>query len=218
MYVDKKKKIAGQPSIMVRDFFKKVDDHSFRLSALIKGFQTTPRIGCNILKKLHEANYIKESKYSTATLKEWELTSQGRRVALASAAKPLLRKTADKKINEFMERVKLVNSTPDYLFKVKKVILFGSYLSNKNKINDIDIAIELGRKISDKKKFEERCKQSIKEAEQNGRVFKLFFDKLCWPEDKVKLFLKSHSRALSLHPIDDGVLKRIRRKKVVFEE
>ena len=84
----------------------------------------------------------------------WEVTNKGRTLALASAAQPILRKTAERKISELLERVKIINTSPRYLFEVTKVIVFGSYLTEKQKINDIDIAVTLERKEADNNKFE----------------------------------------------------------------
>lgn len=92
--------------------------------------------------ELERESYIKKAgRFRDEQL--WGNTIKGNALALASAAKPILRSTAERKINEFLERVKEVNRNDYYLYKIKKVVVFGSYLSDAEKLGDIDLAIEI---------------------------------------------------------------------------
>ena len=96
-------------------------------------------------------------------------------------------------------------------------MVFGSYLSEQNKINDIDIGVALARKTTDIAVFEEMLEQCIRQAEQDGRYFSTHVEPIFWPEREIQLFLKSRSRSISLHPLNDGVIKSAV-QKVLFEK
>jgi len=103
----------------------------------------------------------------------------------------LLRKVGDSsvqsefiKLREFMERVREVNVNPHYLYKVKEVVLFGSYLTLRERINDIDVAVEVGPKYGAAEQ-EERNGRRRREAIDQGKHFSHFIDEMFWPEIEV---------------------------------
>jgi predicted nucleotidyltransferase len=114
-----------------------------------------------------------------------------------------------------MDRVRQVNSDSSYLVKVQKVLVFGSYLTDAIRINDIDVAVELTWKenhpmvLNEEDKAQLALNLSIM-AEDKGKKFSSFLDRLEWPEHEVRLFLKSRSRTLSIHSIHDEILNRVK--------
>jgi len=62
-----------------------------------------------------------------------------------------------------------------------------------------------------------RLLKRIDEALYTGRAFSNFAEQLFWPQTEVKQFLKSRSRSISLHSMEDGVLEQCE-SKVIFEE
>jgi predicted nucleotidyltransferase len=202
MRIDKESLIAGQPAIKVRELLKRGDGYC-GVSLTMNILDISKRKALEVIDILKKEGYLEEKKLSDGT-SSFELTIKGNALALSSAAKPLLRKTADKKLAEFMERVHQVNNEDRFLYKVDEVVLFGSYLSDKERINDIDIAISLSQKEKDPDKHMSLCKKHVKDAEENGRSFYMFLDELFWPSNEVWLFLKSHSRSISLHPIEQN--------------
>ncbi len=215
MRIDKKQKIAGISAITVRDFLAKVKDRLFTGSDASRFLKTDDQTVTAILAELHSCEYIELYDLKTETV--WEVTTAGRTFSMASAAKPILRKTANKKIQEFLDRVEIVNSSNHYIYEVVKVVVFGSYLSEQDKINDIDIGVALERKTTDRAVFEEMFEQCIQQAEHDGRYFGTHVERMFWPEREIQLFLKSRSRSISLHPLNDGVIKSAV-QKVLFEK
>ena len=71
------------------------------------------------------------------------VTLLGSTFSLASAALPLRHATAERRLAEFLDRVRAVNANDGFFYRVHKVILFGSYLTDRKRINDIDVAVEL---------------------------------------------------------------------------
>jgi predicted nucleotidyltransferase len=104
--------------------------------------------------------------------------------------------------------VRSANASKVYLFTVRRVLVFGSYLSDREQINDIDVAVELVDKIAEPDKRVEAYEKKAREAHRAGRHFGTYLAELSWARDEVLLFLKSRSRSISLHSIDDAILKQ----------
>ena len=213
MYIDPKLEVEKISILKIRDFCKKVGD-LFGLDYICLRLKITKPKARKIINYLLDECYI-EPADSYDNKQYWKLSNKGGTFALSSSAKPILRSTAERKVKEFLERVKIVNNDEYYLYKVTKVILFGSFLTHVEKLNDVDLAIELKRKNPDKEIQSQLEIQRAIEAEQKGRRFSTLLDKLCWAETEVQLFLKSKSRAISLHLASDPVLG-LADKKVIY--
>jgi hypothetical protein len=75
------------------------------------------------------------------------------------------------------------------------VAVFGSYLTTRDRINDLDIAILLKPKIEG----EELSRTIMNKAKEAGRRFNSFVDMIGWPEIETWRFLKRRSRTIELH-------------------
>jgi predicted nucleotidyltransferase len=103
-----------------------------------------------------------------------------------------------------IDSAKQVTQKRAYLYKVTKIGIFGSYLSNQELINDIDIAIVLEPKEKNFEKHEALIWEKVAKAKKRGRKFANFAEELFWPQIEILNYLKSRSRALSLHSISSG--------------
>jgi len=221
MRIDPKEKIAEVPILEVRKLLKGVDNESdWGMNRVTSLLDLSPQKANRLLQELERRGYIERGEIYTRE-QFWRKTLKGSTLGLASAAKSVTRKTANRIYFEFMERVKQVNNDPCFLMKVKKVVVFGSYLGDSPKLNDIDIAVELDWKEDHPRFVGEERPQAVldyvHEAQKKGKHFNTFIDQISWPEDEVKLYLKSRSRTLSLHPINDKILDIVE-SKVVFSE
>jgi predicted nucleotidyltransferase len=145
----------------------------------------------------------------------YELTDQGTRLAQASAAAPLRRATAERKLREFMARVEQVNQSEEFAYRVKRVVLFGSYLTDAERVNDIDLAVELAPRWDgfdvgiQYQKEQERVRLAPRHRTRNALAIQQ------WPWREVLHFLKARSRAFSFHDIRDPILHGIA-KRVLY--
>lgn len=97
-----------------------------------------------------------------------------------------------------MDRVHFVNSPAcDFLFWIEEVVLFGSMLTQQERVNDVDLCVRMERKI-DGDAFSKAADRRSQLARQNGRSFRNMLDELYWAEHEVRLYLKNRSRAISL--------------------
>lgn len=221
MRIDSKAKIAEVPILEVRKLLRYVGHETEWEKGLVVSFlKIPPKKADRLLQELKRSGYI-EPGTLLRRQQLWRKTLKGSTLGLASAAKAVTRKTADRVFSEFMDRVKKINSDPSFLMKVKKVVVFGSYLADAQKVNDIDVAVKLSWKEEHPKVLNKHkghvALDLAREAEKKGRAFGTFIDRLCWPEHEVKLYLKSGSRTLSIHPIGDKILGRVEHK-VVFSK
>lgn len=134
----------------------------------------------------------------------YKLTLKGNALCVAKCIPPINREKADKIFKEFMKRVEEVNNDDYYLFRISKLYLFGSYLNPNNPdYGDIDIIFDLERKIKDNETFTNLNSNLVYEAQNNGRYFSSFFDKIYYSQYLVLLKLKNKNRYISLHYINE---------------
>ena len=124
-------------------------------------------------------------------------TIQGNALALAKAGKPVSRTSADRVLQEFLDRVKIVNQRSDLAYGVASVVVFGSYFTVRTTLNDLDIGVELTKKGENEATDEKLQEESMARAFANGRRFGNLVEELFWPRREVLLILKNRSRTIS---------------------
>ncbi len=214
--IDPNEDFAGKPMIRVRDFLRSISDTEvWGIERVEYGLELERSEAIRMISRLLEVGYIEERPGTDETY--YDLTPKGNAFRMASAALPIHRTTADKRLKEFLERVEEIRDDPHYIFKVKKVLVFGSYLDkNRDRINDIDLAIEVVRKETDLEKHNELRMARIVKAHKEGKRFRNIIEEQWWPEIEVRMYLKSGKRSLSIHDIEDGILA-ITKNEVLYE-
>lgn len=206
MQISPKQQIADLPAVVLRNTLRHLRDGTWGSESL-EFYLKVPSVKAKqLLAKLARLGYVERDK-SSSEPDAWSLTDAGRTLTNANALRSLPRGKATQILEKFLGRVEQVNADPYYLYRVSKVVLFGSYLSEKEALGDIDLAIELSPKEPDKERFGQLITNRSREAAENGRRFSTFVDELTWPDTEVRRFLKGKSRYISLHSTGDGVLK-----------
>ncbi len=124
------------------------------------------------------------------------VTLKGSAFSMASAARPITRIPSI--LGQFITRVAAVNSNAEFAYNVRWGMIFGSYLGGKERINDVDLGVELVRRHKDDLIFEACCHARIKFALRGGRRFSSVVEEVSWPRTEVLLFLRNRSKVLSL--------------------
>lgn len=119
-------------------------------------------------------------------------------------------------MSEFLDRVRQVNSNTRFLYRVRKVIVFGSFLGDAPFVGDLDLAVDLCPKEKDRLKHSELIQARANEAASCGRHFRNYVEGLRFAEQEVMMFLKASLRTLQLTRCDDGVLD-ITESRVIYE-
>jgi hypothetical protein len=201
MRITKEEVVAGHSALRVRGFLRRFERGFFLVSAAESFMQIKSRLAAEFINDLVALELV-EPTMPFRDKPAFQVARRGHAFANATAAKPISRGTAERVLREFMDRVNAINASKEYAFKLKSAVLFGSMLSSADRLGDVDVAIDLQRRISDPAKFRKHCNRRRHLAEEQGREFSTVIDWATWPETEVVLQLKARSRSLSLHGFD----------------
>jgi hypothetical protein len=208
--------VAGRPAKDIRRFLREI----LRLKVSCGYAQHV--LGCpkeeakQVMSALEKEGYLSRAgRHEGHDL--YETTLKGNRLAGANL-RPISRTTAEKTLKAFMQRVRAVNSDPDYLETITGVIVFGSFLSASEELGDVDVGIQLERKMMEDEVFMQRAEARRRLAQDRGRRFRNLSEWVTWPSREIWFLLKSRARQLSIH--DFRELRRLPpfRCKILFGE
>jgi hypothetical protein len=200
--------VAGFPARQVRELLRQggnsLSHHHVHEILGIKEKQSI-----RFLNRLEREGYIEKDSRAPVSEKElyYKRTLKGGTLCKALFSRPVSRKTAENRLSEFMARVRQVNADSYYLYRVSKVILFGSFLTDAPTIGDLDLAVGLESKEPNRAEAVDMDLARGNEATRKGRRFSNFLELLYFAEREVKLFLKGRSRIIQMTDLDDGILK-----------
>lgn len=206
MRISKEMTIAGVPAVELRDTFKWLGGSHWSGVDLAERLGVAGSTGQQIATKLLEEGYC-EIGMQHQGVSYFNLTMKGAALSLASAAKPIKRATADRLVSQVIQAANDVNSNPNYFYRVTKLLAFGSYLSDSQTLGDVDLAVELTPRVGGKTCDSDAILEYAARAAKSGKRFGNFMDKLIWPTEEIFGKLKGTSKAISLHPSTDDVLK-----------
>jgi hypothetical protein len=201
MRITKEEVVAGHSALRVRGFLRRFERGFFMHSAAESFMRLNSKQAAEFINDLVALELI-EPTMPFGNKAAFQVVTRGHAFSNATAAKPISRGTAERVLREFVDRVNAVNASKKYAFIVKSAVLFGSMLSCADRLGDVDVAIDLQRRILDSAKFRQQCDRRRRLAEEQGRAFSTAIDWATWPEREVVLQLKARSRSLSLHGFD----------------
>jgi len=192
--------IAGESAIRIRDILRR-SNGAFREDWLSRKFRYSECWAHEIAKAMESAGYVRRQwagkQRNTGLSPSYSATDLGLELIRASAAKRIKRETATAALAEFMKRVQLVNSNHNYLYSVRRVAVFGSFLQRGDRLGDVDVAVDLRSRVE----FDHEHKWVElfqKHARDSGRSFSRFEEEIFWPRQEVLLALKSRKRSISI--------------------
>jgi len=195
MRLDPKGEICGLPALRVRSFLQQALRRTYQhhTIASIQEFFGVPEIRARrVLEYFRHRRLLKKGYFPD----EWQITEAGARRGSAHIQKPIYRRTAERALRDFFDRVRRVNEDQRCFYKVCKVAVFGSYLSTtRERINDLDLAVLL----QPKNRGKQSSQAMIDHAKRSGRRFTNIVEMLGRPTTEVWRFLKRRSRTIELH-------------------
>ncbi|WEG13435.1 hypothetical protein PU629_03440 [Pullulanibacillus sp. KACC 23026] len=204
MRINKEDILAGFPILEMRDLFRSFGQGVINIQTVALKLNVTLDEAEEVMKCLERQGYIEKEGDD-----RWDKTIKGNALTNAKAGPGFSRKTAERKLNDFLERVKKVNES-NFAYKVETVAVFGSYLTEAEKLGDVDLALRLKPTFDDPEEFGKLRNERINLAINKGRNFKSFMDQLFWPHEEVLKFLKSGCRVISIHDMDrEEILKKV---------
>ena len=213
MYVDPTSTIAGLPVLGLRTFFKNVGEGEWPIEKLAEAFSLEAATAAVIAKDLARNGLVEESARPGKPT-SYRVTGAGRRLALATAARPLSRQTADQVLERFLDRVRAVNADTYYLYRIQEVRVFGSYVAHQERLNTIDVVVKLLPRYLNPERQAYQTAVRAQEALQAGRKTGDAAEEAIRSRKEVMLFLKSQSRAIVIHEADEGILKHAKTETV----
>ena len=165
--------IAGFPAKQIRKLLRQ-STLSLSLDEATKILGLNERSTLKLLDDLEKQGFIEKNAFAPNPDKNWKNTIKGGALSKALFSAPVSRRAAEQKLSEFMDRVREVNEAGRFLYRVSKVVLFGSFLTESSTVGDLDIAIELVRKEPDATKHAELLLAHGNAAALNGRRFQNF--------------------------------------------
>lgn len=98
---------------------------------------------------------------------------------------PVSRQSAEKTTREFLDRVQQVNCSSRFLYRVRKVVVFSSFLSDAPFVGDLDLAVDLCPKEQDSRRHSELIRARVNEATRCGRRFRNYVEGFRFAEQEV---------------------------------
>lgn len=213
--------VAGLPIIKVRDFLRKEPHDAWTLDYVSDALEVSPAVAKDVVQEL-EANGFLVGKTRAQWHGEhvavqgadrddvealaWATTVKGNALGMASAAPSVKRSTAERVLEEFLGRVNELVDRDEYLYRVKRVVLFGSMLDlNRQTVNDIDLVVELEAKEPDKELSSRLDRDYAAARIAEGRHFSNYVDQLFAAQHDTLKFLRKRSRLLKFHRLEGEV-------------
>jgi hypothetical protein len=210
MYIELEEKLAGHSKRKIREMFRNgIDKLEGRGLILI---QESLGVSLNKAKEISRElerqglirirhRIFKRGSSNSEELNRWELTGEGQRLAKASFHL-ISRAEASGIIQELLKRIEQANNNPHFAYTISYAVLFGSYLTKKRHLGDVDIGIKLIPKITNPDKQTEIEEARIRQAEAAGKHFDDEPRRRAWPQDEVVISLDNNISHLDLNDAD----------------
>ncbi|SHL55185.1 hypothetical protein [Bradyrhizobium lablabi] len=193
MQVGKKETVAGVRLIKVRDFLK-LQEESFRAEAIGEFFKVSGNRRQEIEQALLSAGYSSQHKSDKT---RYLVTPLGRQLCNAKFVSRISREQAETLVRSFQARVANINERDELTHRVTGVRVFGSYITDRADLGDIDFAVAI------EPRRDTHVEESIKRAEQSGKTIRNFLERITFGQTEVRKLLKDGSPYLSLHDFDE---------------
>ena len=137
MRITLSQKIAGYPAGQIRQLMRETVGRSITLRYVREILQCSDSAAIQVLNRLQEQGFVEPIQ------DHLEPSTKGSALAMATAAAPLRRETAERLIEDVIERARSINEDDKWSYRIGKLVVFGSFLRGAEHLNDVDIACEL---------------------------------------------------------------------------
>lgn len=199
MHIDPADDIAGVPILQVRDLLRRAHGGWFNLADVCRRLAVGEAHARTLVDALVQRGLVEVVDLGEGEW--WGATIGGNALAMASAAAPVKRATAQRHLDGFLTRVEEANADPELLHWCTRAWLFGSMLdAARDRVNDVDLALRLVRRQPEA--YDAASREFATAQQAQGRRFANFIEFAYAPELEFKRRLRAGSRLLSLHNAD----------------
>ena len=206
MRIRSDEKIAGHPAVQVRQLMRETVGRSITHRYVREILSCSNSTATRVLSELAQAGFIESLKGY------WEATTKGSALAMATAAPPLTRETANRLVAGLVHRARDLNADDRWAYRVRVLIVFGSYTRGADRPNDVDIGCELYPRWSGEKQL----RTEPERRDNRGGRFRNVCQWATWPKLEVIRYLRARARGLSIHEVEDWI--KSTEHIVVFED
>jgi hypothetical protein len=190
-------RIAGYPAVQIRRLMRKTVGRSLMLRYIRGILQCSNSAAIRVLNDLLNEGFV------VSVQDHFEPSTKGSALAMATAAAPLRRETAERLLAEVIERARAINADSKWAYRIGLLVLFGSFVAGSERPNDVDVACELHPKWDGERQREQ---EQMRRAARGDR-FRNMSEWATWPKLEVFRFLRSRARGLSIHELEDWILE-----------
>jgi hypothetical protein len=198
-------KIAGYRALQIRQLMRETAGRSITPRYVSEILSCSIASAARVLSRLEKAGFVEPVRGF------WETTTKGNALAMATAAPPLRRETAERLLVDIIHRAYLINADDNWAYRVRILVVFGSFVRGVERPNDVDVGCELRPRCSGEI---QRQLEQIRRYKRGG--FRNISEWATWPKLEVIRYLKARARGLSIHELEDWI--RGTSHKVVFED
>ena len=159
-----------------------------------------------IIASLLAEGYIEPFSYQlhSGFVDDYVLTIKAGAIASAKFLPPISRAKADMIVAALRERAAYIEADPSLIFRAEYLYIFGSYAGTSSTLGDIDVACHLTwRPEFEALSSSERSDRMQDYSRLHGYNPPSFLEGLIYSSTHPKRMLRSVSRSISLHEIDD---------------
>ena len=189
--------ICGLDALEARRILKRFGDEALSLEQAARQCEIAVATAPGLLALFVAEGYLKVTQ---GTIESWAITSKANSLFDKSTTRLLKRSKAQEKLQALLARVKEVNENPYYLFTVTRLGVFGSYLTDKNLLGDLDVCLCLAPREQNHAQHMKLYEARIHRAFAEGQRFSNSSEKLLYPILEGYKFLKGRSPKLNLSP------------------
>jgi hypothetical protein len=141
MRLNRGDRIAGVDVLRLRRYFQRFGSEQVNYATVAEEFSVTKRQAETILAELRKVEMISQCEFQhDKKMVSYRTTIKGNALGMAKAGKTVTRASGDEVLREFLDRVRAVNGRQELAYSVESAVVFGSYLSDAKRLNDLDIA------------------------------------------------------------------------------
>ena len=195
MRITADQKIAGYPAVQIRQLMRETVGRSITPRYVWEILQCSDSVALQVL------NHLQTEGFVDSVNGHLEPSVKGSALAMATAAPPLRRDTAERLITQLVERARAINKDDRWAYRVGRLVVFGSYVRAAERPNDVDVGCEMVPRWSgERQQVAEQHRREVRKER-----FRNVSDWATWPKWEVIRFLKS--RRLSIQELDDWILQ-----------
>ena len=218
MHIDPNTRFAGVPLGRIRDALQSLQGRDWTMDELRELLDVEEGTFDRVARRLGTDGLIEMTHQWPHGATVWHNTGRGGQLANASVRGRVPRAVARDHVDGLLERVRAVNASNHFLYRIRRIRLFGSLLRpGRALVSDADLAVDLEPKEQDSAKHRALMEKRAAEATDRGRRFSDIHERSWWGLAEVWRFLQGDSKLLHLVPSTDKVLDQTD-TRVVYKE